>query len=99
MAKSNQVFVVRQAFSPDGRHVVRRGTRVLANDALYKNHPGYFVAADADLVEQATAAPGEKRNLPLKADMLKAAKKVGADVSESDTKAEIAEAIAESIEG
>lgn len=103
MAKTAEVFIVRKSFSPDGRRVVRRGTRVLSNDKLYKDHKDRFMRADADLfdsdVEQATAAPGEKRNMPSKANLLKAADQVGADVSESDTKAEIAEAIVESVEG
>lgn len=102
MAKQNDVYVARIAFSPDGRRVVRRGTRVLSNDPVYKANRERFVRADADLfdsdVEQATAAPGEKRNAPKKDDLLKAAKRLGAEVKPSDTKAEISEAIAETIE-
>jgi hypothetical protein len=103
MPKKSEVYVARQAFSPDGRSIVRRGTRVLSSDAIYKANRGYFHAADSDLrdndIEQATAAPGEKRNAPTKDELLKAAKTVGAEVSKSDTKAEISEAIAESVEG
>lgn len=102
MAKQkSDVYIVRRSFSPDGRRVMRRGTRVLASDPTYKANRSMFVLADADLfddIEQATAAPGEKRNAPTKSELLKAADELGADVPATATKAEISDAIAETIE-
>lgn len=65
------LFVARQAFgslSPNGKAVVvQPGTIVDANDPLYKANPDRFTPLDLQVrdypgrVEQATAAPGEKR--------------------------------------
>jgi hypothetical protein len=55
-----------------GRVMVRKGTHWPANDPIVKTQPSLFstdpsyglsYTADPEPVEQATAAPGEKRNV------------------------------------
>ena len=101
MAKNPDVYVVARAFVVDGRRVMRRGTRLAANDPAVKGNERNLIAADEGLgVEQATAAPGERRsifrrNTPTKAELLEQAEEKGVDVPSNATKAEIAEALEE----
>ena len=59
-----EIYVARESFAYDGG-VVAVGERVRKGHELLKKYPEYFDAADVDVaydVEQATAAPGEKRS-------------------------------------
>ena len=63
MAKSD-IYIVKRAFITNGRQIVRRGTRLLGNDPLVKgNEHLMMLATEGFEVEQATARPGEKRNV------------------------------------
>ena len=100
MAKTD-VYVVTRAFVVDGRRVMRRGTRLAGNDPAVKGNERNLIAADEGLnVEQATAAPGERRGIfhrksPTKAELIEQAEEQGIEVKSSATKAEIAEALEE----
>lgn len=50
-----------QSFHAGNRRLVRRGDLVPANDPVIKGREALFAPYDA--VEQATAAPGELRNI------------------------------------
>jgi hypothetical protein len=100
----NDIYIVRRPFITEGRRIVRRGTRMLGNDPLVKGNEHLFeLASDGFDVEQATARPGEKRNVqpvqetkePTKAELLDQAKDKGVKVNANATKAEIAEALEE----
>jgi hypothetical protein len=63
MAK-NDIYIVKRPFITHGRQVVRRGTRLMGNDPLVKGNEHLMVLATEGFdVEQATARPGEKRNV------------------------------------
>lgn len=54
------------SFAAPGRRVIREGQVLAGDDPLVSAHPSYFVPADVAAerqVEQATAAPGEKRTV------------------------------------
>lgn len=60
------IYICKEQFHAeiDGEQVfIPRGRRVRRGDALARAYPEYFEPADAGLppVEQATAAPGERR--------------------------------------
>ena len=63
-----EIYVATQSFAADVDGVptvVSKGERVRRGHALLKQHGGYFEPADEGVeydVEEATAAPGEKRN-------------------------------------
>ena len=60
----NDIYIVKRPFITNGRKVVRRGARLLGNDPLVKGNEHLMVLATDGLdVEQATASPGEKRNV------------------------------------
>jgi hypothetical protein len=65
---NKDIYVVRRPYVANGRTLVRRGTRMLGNDVRYTDDTRLMVRADDGLgldgeVEQATAAPGEKRSV------------------------------------
>lgn len=72
------IYVVRRPFVTNGRQLVRKGTRMLGSDARFTDDERLMVRADDGIeVEQATAAPGERRNVskPAKAKSTKATSK------------------------
>lgn len=73
MAK-NDIYVVMRPFVANGRTLVRRGTRMRGDDPRYTDDTRLMIRADDgfDGVEQATAAPGEKRNVSTPAKKAKA---------------------------
>ncbi len=67
--KDVTVYVCTDGFSPavlPGQAPVayRPGTQVLSSDPILRTH-GHFFTLAADRIEQATAAPGERRNVPI----------------------------------
>lgn len=99
----NDIYVVQRPFVVNGRQLVRRGTRMRGDDVRFVDDDRLMIRADDGMgVEQATAAPGEKRNVaksdkpePTKADLIAEAEAKGIDVKSNATKAEIAEALDE----
>jgi hypothetical protein len=61
--KRSDVYVVNRAFVFGGRKVMRRGTLLSADDPAVAGNERNLSLTN-DRVEQATAAPGEKRNTP-----------------------------------
>jgi hypothetical protein len=61
--KAEEVYVATTSFSAEGYpEPVRAGvTLVLASHELRRRYPDYFKPARESVVEQATAAPGERR--------------------------------------
>lgn len=97
----NDIYIVKRPFITNGRQIVRRGTRLLGKDPLVKGNEHLMViATDGFDVEQASARPGERRNVtpapePTKAELLAEAESKGIEVKSYATKAEIAEALEE----
>jgi len=76
MAKQD-IYVARRPFVTNGRVLVRKGTRMRGDDVRFTDDTRLMIRADDGIeVEQATAAPGEKRNVstPAKRTRTKAAK-------------------------
>ena len=102
MANKNDIYIVKRPFLVAGRKIVRKGTRLLGSDPLVRGNEHLMVLASEGFdVEQASARPGEKRNVtpapetkePTKAELLEEAKSKGVEVKPYLTKAEIAEAL------
>lgn len=100
----HDIYIVKRPFVTNERQFVRRGTRMLGNDSRIKGNEHLFeLASDGLDVEQATARPGEKRNVQpvkepkerTKAELLEEAESKGVEVKPYATKAEIAEALEE----
>ena len=100
----NDIYIVKRPFITNGRKFVRAGTRLLGNDPLVRDNAHLMVLASEGFdVEEATARPGERRNVttapetkePTKAELLEQAKSRGIEVKSYATKAEIAEALEE----
>ena len=80
MASKNQdIYIVKRPFLVAGRKIVRKGTRLLGSDPIVKGNEHLMVLATEGFdVEQASARPGERRNVtpapevkePTKAELL-----------------------------
>jgi hypothetical protein len=56
------IYVVRRPYVTNGRTLVRKGTRMLGDDDRATDDERLMIRAD-DGIEQATAAPGERRSV------------------------------------
>jgi hypothetical protein len=93
------IYIVKRPFITNERQLIRKGRRLQGNDPLIKGREHLLVlATDGFDVEQATARPGEKRNVtpakePTRAELLDEAASKGVQVKPYATKTEIAEAL------
>ena len=70
MPRAGKIYVARETIHLDNGVTIKRGERVREGHPFLRGREMFFDALDVDVhyeVEQATAAPGEKRGDPLRA--------------------------------
>src|SRR5688500_6633773 len=98
---TNDTYLVQRPCHANGPQLVRRARPLRRGDPAVRGHePPQALATGGVDVGQASAAPGERRNVtpakePTKAELLELAKSKGVEVQPYATKAEIAEALEE----